>query len=326
MKILHLSFHKGCQNDIQYICNKLNLDLTFQKFTDGVTKDNEIYNITNERAKIAWNNYKDFYNKFDCIITSDTAPISRVFLQNNWDKKLIIWVCNRFDYAHGSKSGFPDKEYYNLMREAKNRPNVTIMGYTPFENYYAKFKRGCDIGDKVIKPIGNITEIFRKMKKTKIENKNNKLFVGSYHNENIMMDLTSKLKELNLDVYHGRYNGPLDLSEFKGVVHIPYAWNNLALFEGLQAKIIYFIPSELFLRKLSKMDKFWFQDRFCFDRLDLCEWYCDEHKDLFVYFESWEDLKFKVNNLNYDEKKKIIEDFSKKFENETLNKWKKILL
>ena len=68
------------------------------------------------------------------------------------------------------------------------------MGYTPFENYYAKFKRGCDIGDKVIKPIWNITEIFRKMKKTKIENKNNKLFVGTYHNENIMMNLTSKLR------------------------------------------------------------------------------------------------------------------------------------
>ena len=31
------------------------------------------------------------------------------FLQNNWEKKLIIWVCNRFDYAHGSKSGFPEE-------------------------------------------------------------------------------------------------------------------------------------------------------------------------------------------------------------------------
>ena len=31
------------------------------------------------------------------------------------------------------------------------------------------------------------------------------------------MDLASKLKELNIPKYQGRYNGPKDLSEFKGI-------------------------------------------------------------------------------------------------------------
>ena len=91
MKLLHLSFHTGCQNDIEYICEQLNIDLTFREFDDGISKGNDKYNIYHEKAEYAWNKYKDFYNKFDCIITSDTAPISRVFLQNNWKKKDADW-------------------------------------------------------------------------------------------------------------------------------------------------------------------------------------------------------------------------------------------
>ena len=83
MKVLHISFHHGCQNDIEYISERLGFELEFMKFTDGVTNNNELYNITRERAQNSWDNYKDYYNKFDCIITSDTAPISRVFLQNH---------------------------------------------------------------------------------------------------------------------------------------------------------------------------------------------------------------------------------------------------
>ena len=88
MKVLHLSFHNGCRNDIEYVCKELKLDLTFREFDDGMSVGNDKYNVTHEKAENAWKKYKNFYDKFDCIITSDTAPISRVFLQNNWKKKL----------------------------------------------------------------------------------------------------------------------------------------------------------------------------------------------------------------------------------------------
>ena len=60
---------------------------------------NAVYNIGHQRAETVWNRHKDYFDKFDVIVTSDTAPLSRIFLQNGWRKPLIIWVCNRFDYC-----------------------------------------------------------------------------------------------------------------------------------------------------------------------------------------------------------------------------------
>ena len=326
MKILHLSFHQGCQNDIQYISEKLGFELEFMTFTDGVTKNNEIYNITKERAQIAWDNYKDYYNKFDCIITSDTAPICRVFLQNNWSKKLIIWICNRFDYCHGSNSGFPDEGYYELIRSVKNRKNVEIIGYTDFENYYANYIRNCDIGFNIIKPIGVLSINNQNYTSTIVENKEETFFVGPYHNDNIMMDLASKLKELNIPVYQGRYNGPKDLSEFKGIVHIPYAWSNLALFEAINLGIIYFIPSFEFFKELKKNKDFFWSPPYREEVLGLSEWYNSFYKDVIIYFDSYSDLIDKTKNINYIDKKNKMRKLGEKFKKNKLEKWKNIII
>ena len=118
LKVLHISFHHGCQNDLEYIAQQLKFDLEFMTYSDDSVKGSDIYNITHDRALNNWNKNKDYYNSFDIIITSDTVPLSRIFLQNNFKKKLIIWICNRFDYAHqpdAKKIGFPDKEYFDLI-------------------------------------------------------------------------------------------------------------------------------------------------------------------------------------------------------------------
>ena len=324
MKVLHLSFHNGCQNDIQYICNKLNIELTSNVFHDGISIGNDQYNITHDKAENAWKLYKDFYEQFDCIITSDTAPISRVFLQNNWKKKLIIWICNRFDYSHQPCDNFPDKEYYDLINDVKNRDNIYIIGYTPFENVYANIYKKLSIGYEIIKPIGKI--ISYDFNSTIVNNKLQTFLIGPYHNDNIMMDLKKKIESLEINVYNGRYNGPLDLVEFAGIIHIPYAWSNLALFEAIQLDIIYLIPSLCFLKELSKEENFWYQDMQYFnDNIHLSEWYCSEHKDLFIYFDSWKDLKFKIDNTNFKLKKKFIKNHALYHENLMLLKWENIL-
>lgn len=327
MKLLHLSFHKGCQNDIDYVCNNLNIELSFMEFDDGETKNNSKYNIGHKRAEKCWNKYKDYFNTFDGVIVSDTTPISRVFLQNNYKKKLIIWVCNRFDYFDSEHldCDFPDKEYYNLIKNVKNRKNTFIMGYTPFENFYAKNIKKIDIGNDIIKPIGKVSSLYNNFEETNKENKSNQYFVPPYHNDNIMIKLSEKLNELNIPNYSGKYNGPLDLQRYKGIIHIPYAWSNLALFENLQLGIIYFIPSKKFLLELKKNYKRFFWSRpFREDVIELSEWYLPEHNELFVYFDSWNDLKNKTNTINYSEKKEKIINFSQKHEKKILEKWKKI--
>lgn len=328
MKILHLSFHEGCKKDIEYVCHILGFDLEFMFFTDGETKGNEIYNITKERAQKAWDKYKDYYNTFDAIITSDTAPISRVFLQNDWNKKLIIWVCNRFDYSNQpTKSGFPDAKYYSLMNNAKYKSNVEIVAYTAVEEFYARRIRNMSICNKIIKPIGK--SIYKEYTPTIVDNKSNKLFIGSYHNDNIMVNLEQIVKSLDIPCYKGRYNGPLDLAEFKAVVHIPYAWSNFALFEGFNHGIVYFIPSLSFLMELfDENSNFFFCDYYLIQKYNvynLCEWYNIQYKNIFVYFNSWEDLKNKYYNVDINIYKKKLKVLSSNHEKEYIERWKKIL-
>ena len=44
----------------------------------------------------------------------------------------------------------PNKKYYDLINDCKNRDNVHIIGYTPFENYYANNIRKLSIGNEII--------------------------------------------------------------------------------------------------------------------------------------------------------------------------------
>ena len=88
LKILHLSFHRGCVGEIQGIGKALSLDITScslidkpREWLDGKSSGNAMYNIGHERANAIWNKHREFFDSFDVIITSDTAPLSRVFLQ-----------------------------------------------------------------------------------------------------------------------------------------------------------------------------------------------------------------------------------------------------
>ena len=132
LNVLHISFHKGCLKELESIAPEIGINITSwfvnedpAKY-DGCKCGNAIYNVDKFRAKRVWNLNKDYFDTFDVIFTSDTAPLSRIFLQNNWKKPLIIWVCNRFDYVDGGSRNryFPDTEYYNLIRSIPHRPNV----------------------------------------------------------------------------------------------------------------------------------------------------------------------------------------------------------
>lgn len=328
MKILHLSFHKGCVNDFNYVCNKLDYKCeVLSSFKEICTSQKPIYetngqhyNMTHNKANRYWHIYKDYFNTFDCIITSDTAPLSRIFLQNNWKKPLVIWICNRFDYKCGRSGGFPDKEYYDLIKKATVQPNVHLIGYTAFENFYCRL-RGIDIGTKVITPCGGISQTYDNFVEKK--HLNDIFLVPPYHNDTKMMNLSQHLTRMGIKNFNGRYNGPLDLTNYKGVIHIPYAWSNLAFFEAWLLGIIYFIPSIYLLKKFRR--NFFWSPPFIPQVLSISEWYNPKHKDLLIYFDSWKDLKTKINALNYEKHKLKLKEYGEKHKIKTLNKWHALL-
>jgi len=328
-KILHMSLHKGCINDFAEVAQELSLDCTNWYIHDSrdqfdpEAKGNDIYNITAERAKQVWQLNKEYFDEFDAIITSDTAPLSRIFLQNDWEKPLIIWICNRFDYHDGqSGSGkFPDKAYYDLFRAAIDKPNVKIISYTPYEHYYAH-QKGVPIGTLTIRPIGCLPkepiEKFTSAIPATIH-KAETIFIYPRMSAEQSKHVQEKCTNVGITTYYSIYNGPDDLTDFKGVLYFPYAWSNLALFENIQRGIVHFVPTEQFVKEISRNEPI---PHFTSTNFRLCDWYCDEYKDLFVYFDSWQDLQEKVKTTDYQSLHEKIKKAGLAHWHKNLDAWK----
>ncbi|MDE3055438.1 MAG: hypothetical protein KGI80_01895 [Verrucomicrobiota bacterium] len=328
-KILHLTMHKGCAAAFSAIAKEMNATVTTwhvslmpPRFMDDVTTDGGLfYNMTHRRAEAIWKKHRDFFEQFDLICVSDTSPLSRIFLQNGFKKPLLIWICNRFDYSEERllDEPFPDQEYYDLFAQAKKMPNVRIVGYTRFENYYA-YMKGIDIGSACLPPCVQ-------PQAAPILPSRELFLLPPYHNETIFMDLQAHLNGYGVPAKCTRYNGPLDMASYKGVICLPYSWSNLALFEGLALGVPYFIPSREFFLDLAHEPNYFLPNLgmlLAHDLIDLTEWYDPSREEAFIFFDSWEDLVEKVKTTDYEAQRAKVLAYAKKFYKETMQGWKEL--
>lgn len=335
-KILHLSFHLGCIKEVEDIARKLNLNVTpwyvFDKPLvefEGCNSGLEVYNMLPDRAQRIWEKHKDYFNSFDIVWITDTSPLSRIFLQNDWKKPLLIWICNRFDYCH-HPSEFPDPEYHELFRKATKQKNVFIIPYSPYEWYHAYTKK-VFLNTFTIKPIGAVEQKERythtdKSVPLSVDKKNTMLIYPRLNHKELSF-VKSKCDELEIPYYSGQYNGSHDIKDFKGVIFFIYgAWLNIAMFENFQRGLVHFLPSIDFMEELNRSKAPVSGHPYVLgSRLyELCEWYSSEHKDLIVYYDSWEDLKHKIETTDYDAMKKKIIAFAHQHEAEMLNRWRMV--
>jgi hypothetical protein len=320
MRLLHLSFHLGCKSEIEYIFEKLGHEITAMKFDNG---NSEIHTVTQSRAQDYWEKNKDYFDRFDGIITSYPCSLSRIFLQNNWSKLLIIWVCNRFDYGVESDLGF-----YNLIRSIKDRTNVYIFGNTFIENIYSLNVKNVDIGNFIIKPLGK-NKISSYMYKLYSDDEPDIFYVPPFKNETVLLNLSEKLESLGIENKCEKINDHIsELLGYKGIICIPHSWSSIVFFEKMQLGVVIFIPSERFLIELFRKGEYWFEQPFTIEHpelLQVSEWYTNEHKNLMVYFDSWNDLKLKIKNTNYQEKTKLMLNYARMHEKETLERWNHII-
>ena len=342
LKVLHLGYHYGIEDVFRNVAKELDVELTSWVigalpdffFDPLIEKSNSpvLYNIGHDRADRIWKKHADFFNSFDVVVTSDTAVLARIFLQNPFKKNLIIWICNRFDFSAPDflDCQFPDAEFYELFRNAKNNKKVTFINFTPIESIHACFK-GVDTSDLVIKPYGASLE---KKGHTLIPsniNKSSTFFIPDYYNNikrshnRFGFNLSEVCSRLNIPYYCGKYNGPKDLEDFKGIIHIPYAFSTTSQFENFELGIVHFIPSKSLFNLLRKSDKFFFASDYLLDHhLDLVEFYCAEVEPHIVYFNSWKDLASKITSIDYEEKREEIIAFAKLQKETMIKRWKTV--
>ncbi len=340
LKILHMGFQLGCMKDFEEVAKELGLDVTSwyilsskmeKDFFDGCMCGNQVYNISAERARRVWHLHKDFFDQFDVVMTSDTTPLSRIFLQHEWKKPQIIWVCNRFDYCHGPHTrAFPDPEYYHLITHAKDRQNVFVIPYTDFEWVYADRKK-VDLGRRTIRPVGALEDTMRDGSQNsaippEIEKSETLFLYPRFDQPNQVKFIQDQCEQLDIATYHGAYNGPKDLEGFKGVLYIPYAWSNVALFENIQRGIVHFVPTVSFLQQLHRQGKpiRSLTVGIVLNDYKYCDWYSEQFKDLFVFFDSWDELKEKVDELDYASFSEYVTQVGNVLRETTLQKWRNL--
>lgn len=328
-EILHISHHIGCFRDQEYILKQLGFEVTNHKFYDGV------FQITEEIANDFWKNHKDQLNEFDYILTSDTAPLSRIFLENQdeFKSKLVIWICNRFDYRMET-----EQKFYSLFREAEKNPNIKIVPYSHFEKVWCK-ERGIDIMDhQHISPLGiNLndsgdipsSEYFDEMYGKETDLPDADVIVPIYHNDNNFFKMGDFLESKGVSVYNGPFKNINQLKKYKAFVHMPDAFSKFLCFELIHAKVPVILPSRNFLFNLSKQPNYFFNiwgsggaDMLQKDWISWCEWYDPELSSCRLYYDSFDEIPTLIDSINKDDMNSEFERASKYLQEKVLSQWK----
>lgn len=329
-EILHISHHVGCFRDQHYILKELGFEVTNHKFYDGV------FTITEDIANRFWKDHKDQLNDFDYIITSDTAPLSRIFLENQDEfvGKLVIWICNRFDYRMES-----EKRFYELFSRSEENPNIKIVPYSYFEKIWCN-NRGTNImNHEHISPCGiNLAEYekdipetpyFEEMYGEKNELPDADVIVPIYHNDNNFFQMSDFLRQNGVSVYNGGFRSVEQLKKYKAFVHMPDAFSKFLCFELIHANVPVILPSKKLLFKLSKQPNYFFNiwgsggaDLLQEEWIDWCEWYDPELSNCRFYYDSFEEILEIINSIDKQVMNSNFDKGSNYLYNKVISKWK----
>lgn len=336
MKVLHLSHHYGCLKDHQYVCEKLNIEVETQFSIWNQIIPRDTYRITKDYANQVWKDNCDYFNSFDYIITSDTAPLSRIFLQNMEEMKpnLIVWVCNRFDYNMNG-----DNEYYSLIREAIKWDRVKIIPYTEFERIWAT-QFDINITEEVIRPIGITSNTLLTGETSdnmvgfggdyeKITESGD-ILISRYHNDTLFQDSKKLFESYNLKATLCKYRGREELKNlgtlYNAFFILPEQYSKLVAFELMHFKIPVILPSENLILHLSRLPNYWFGSGLYKETVDVCEWYNEYYDKFAVYIDDFSEIPEAYQTVinHKDQICGIMEECSLLHQQKTLDQWRKI--
>lgn len=296
MKILHISQNEKYKNFFKSICN--NYEYVYIEHKLELINNNIICKMTYEEVFNYWNKYYIFFYTFDIVIL-DNCLMSKIFLMNNYSKKLIIYVSLDFD------NYLFDDYFCDLFNSINNKKNITVLIDTEYTNYFLNEIKNVKIFSQNIEPIyKEKSNLLTYNDEVSIDSKD-KIYVLNNDNEEFNIKKNLKTYNVFLECVNN-FDEILD----GYVIYIPKEWTDLNLFKLIQDGIIYFIPTETFLKELLNEKTSLFRN-YNENFLQISEWYMEKNDQIFIYFNSWNDLNNKLN-LEIDNKKECIKTFSKK--------------
>lgn len=322
MTTLHITNHIGTTRNIKNVFALLNKnsELISEKWPYS-------YYVSKKEADVIFNSYQSKLASYSTLLFSDTSMYARPFLQN-MDKhnlKIIIYITNRFDWGIHDYS---DDEYFDLYKTISSHPRVSFCADNRYDQYYARLSGIRFYYEDIIR----LTPLTPDQSHEFPLASNGKIFI--YNRGSQIENYHSYLTKIKYDIFgerHYRYRDEMHIREYVGYLHLPYQTNIQSLWENLAYGIIYFIPSKKFITQLIfETDWYYWEEKskpldVLLKSIELAEWYQPEHHQLFEYFDSWDDLRLKINTVNVAEKRKIIYNYLLKNNDLTIDKWRQIL-
>ncbi|ORX45929.1 hypothetical protein BCR36DRAFT_298318, partial [Piromyces finnis] len=268
---------------------------------------------------------RDICSSYDYVIISDIIPDSYIFLINECHTKIILEITNRFDLMVAKTNKI---DYYEKFGKAiiENK-NITIVENNPYEVFYA-CTNGIFIPNYyLIRPVGFAPdEVLQKTYKVT-------------HEEIAIIDRTDQdsgvsvreLKKLKIKhrLLNKDYGGPLVLANYKALLILPYQVSIMKMMENFRYGVVMLIPTERLFRELSNGFYYEFPEKDLKDipngLVNYMEWYNKEFTNLFVYFDSWEELPGIIEKTDFAYYKRKEIEYMKKYEEKAINLWSQVL-
>jgi len=272
---------------------------------------------------------KNFVNKicsqYDFVIVSDIIPDSYIFLINECQTKIILEITNRFDVLIDEKNKI---DFYEQFGKAiiENK-NITVVENNPYEVFYA-CQNGIFIPNYyLIRPVGFAPDEVL-AKKYKISHEEIAIIDRTDQDSGVSSRQLKKYK-IKHRILNKDYGGPLVLANYKALIILPYQVSIMKMMENFRYGVVMLIPTEKLFRELSNDFYYEFPEKDLKDvpngLSNYMEWYNKEFKDLFIYFDSWEELPSIIENTDFSKYKKKEMNYMKKYEEKAINLWAQVL-
>jgi hypothetical protein len=313
--------HQGTLDDVAAIFE--NFENIEVKSFSPANKQSEDYVVNYEKAMALWEEHKENFLNSDILFFSDTVPFCRPVLENmdkiTNNQKIFIWITNAFDYGHSG-----DIDFYNLLKKYKDDSRITFLCANNYDRKYINEKVGTDFQNM------HFFTFYGKRNKKDFNLKNqknheDKLFVMNYQNEKDFYPLYENLKQLEIDFYVRNYvpredfAGPFDIETCSAILHIPYMPSTVAQKEYMSLGKTYILPTENWIAKNRvNYPSIWHRDGHKF--LEYSEFYKEENRDLFIYFDDLSEIPAILKN-----KELLIEKGKKCFERTEIDRQNNVL-
>ena len=274
--------------------------------------------------------YKDELSKYDAFIC--TYPPSFSMLYEKFDKPIILHVPIRYEVPFNNNKNSWER-FNTYLREKIDDKKIIPVANSVYDKKYFEFfvGRDCDY-------IPNICEYTN----TKWNPQRNEFLQYGLPNLNLSPNIVHKSSL-------GNYQWS-DITKFKGIILIPYNCSTMSLFEYYTSNIPLFCPSkrlmmELYSRSLVLSQLTWNQTfslppksvidcdrnndpndytnlKIMSDWINNSDFYNEEWLPYINYFDTFDELKELLKNVNLNEVSKNMEKFNEEKKHKIHNFWK----